>query len=267
MVIREIFSKEFEGIKAAFVAILSIILFNNYDFLGIKGRFNDTIALSLYGILGTFAYIFFQATYQWLFVVRRIKINPVSETRSEPLLPPVSGTRYFIDLEVETPKGWEITDCYATLDKVVPVFYQDRKLLKPQIAEWLAEITNPKHRRLIWESHYSNNSDCTMNVVDNNKERFSLACVNIGSFKNKRKKIDVNWLEFRMCGDNPSTIKLRQFGLYKIAVTFHWKRDEKKMISRVFNGYLYSEPRERIPYVILGSGNYAKDKRVPKPAT
>jgi hypothetical protein len=264
----EVFSREKEGIKALIFSISAFILLNVADrWVGLKASVGDTLALSIYGIFVIFMYIPVAAIYEWMFIGNKIRINTVNTPRSEPLAPPVQGVRFFIDLEVEIPKGWELTECYATLDKVVPVFYQDRKLLEANIAEWFAEKTNPKHRRLLWESRYSNTSDCTVNIVDSPKERFCIACVNIGSFKNKRKKVDVNWFEFRLCADNPTEFAIRQFGLYKVAVSFHWKRNGKRMIPKRFNGYVYSEPRKTLPYVIVGKGDYKKDKLIHKTAT
>lgn len=261
----EILDKEKEGIKVILFSFASFIFLNFADnYIGLKANIGETATLFIYGMVVIVAYIPLAALYEWLFVSKKITITPSQNLHSRPLPPPMKGLRYFIDLEVKIPEGWEITNCYATLDSVIPVFYQDRKLLKPEIAKWLSERTKPKDRRLLWESDYAN-SDCELAIKDNPKELFSIACVDIGSFKSKKETVKVNWFNFRFCKNDPVVISLKQFGLYKIKVCFHWNRKGNKMVTKIFDGYIYSEPRETIPYVIVGSGDYNKDERIPKP--
>ncbi len=42
---------------------------------------------------------------------------------------PLEGFSYFAMLDVEIAKGWEITECYVTLEKIVPIYYDDRVII------------------------------------------------------------------------------------------------------------------------------------------
>jgi hypothetical protein len=124
MQFREILERERENITMLILTVLAIWFTNHVDFFYLKYWVGKDAAPAIYCVMGILLYVIFQAIYQ-LVVFTRVKIKPTQEAHTEVMSKPLEGFSYYAMLDVEIPKGWEITDCYVTLEKIVSVYYDD----------------------------------------------------------------------------------------------------------------------------------------------
>lgn len=267
MQFKEIIDRERENIIVLVLTVLAIWFTNYIDFFYFKYWVGEDIALAIYCVMGIALYIAFQVIIQF-FVFTRVKIKPTDQTYTEFMVKPLDGFSYLAMLEVEIPKGWEITDCYVTLEKIIPIYYDDRVLIERKFAEWFSDKIKPEFKKLRWKNPNSNQSECKINIgEESNRESFFVGKLNNGSVKDRNgigARIDN--FEFCLCSAKPTQIDFKKRGLYEISLLLHWKRNDRKMIDKKFTGYIYSEIINDVYYkIFVREGDYNKDKEVPKP--
>jgi hypothetical protein len=267
MQFREILDRERENITILILTVLAIWYTNYVDFFYFKYWVGEDVALAIYCVMGIVLHVILQAIYQF-FVFTKVKIKPIQGGHTEVMTKPLEGFSYFAMLDVEIPKGWEITDCYVTLEKIIPVYYDDRVLIDEKFSQWFSDRIKPEFKKLRWKNPNSNQGECKINIgEESNRESFFVGKINNGSVKD-RNGIDVRIdnFEFCLCSAKPTQIDFKKRGLYEISLLFHWKRAGRRMLDKKFNGYIYSENSNGVYYkIFVREGNYNKDKDVPKP--
>ena len=243
MYFREILDRERENITILIVTILAIWYTNYVDWFYLKYWVGDDAAFAIYCVGGIAIYVVLQAVLQ-LFIFTKVKIKSTDQTHTEFMPKPFEGFSYLAMLDVEIPKGWEITDCYVTLEKIIPVYYDDRVLIDREFSEWFSDKIKPEFKKLRWKNPNSDQSECKINIgEESNRESFFVGKLNNGLVKD-RNGIDtrIDNFEFCLCSAKPSQIDFKKRGLYEISLLFHWKRNGRKMLDKKFNGYIYSIP-------------------------
>jgi hypothetical protein len=258
----EIFDRERDSIITLVLTILAIWYTNYVDIFYFKYWVGDDEALAIYCFFGIVLHIIFQTIYQFI-IFTRVKIKPSEQSYSEVMPRPLDGFSYFAMLDVEIPTGWEITDCYVTLEKIVPIYYYDKILIDQKFSEWLSDKIKPEFKKLRWKNPNSNQGECKVNIgEDSNKESILVGKVNNAIAKDVNGiDVKIDNFEFCLCSSKPTQIDFKNRGLYKISLVFHWKRSGRRMMDKIFNGYIYSDNWR----IFVREGDYSKDKDIPKP--
>ena len=267
MYFREILDRERENITILIVTVLAIWYTNYVDWFYLKYWVGADAALAIYCVVGIVLYVILQAIFQ-LFIFTRVKIKPTDQVHTEVMPKPLEGFSYLAMLDVEIPKGWEITDCYVTLEKIVPIYYDDKVLIDQKFSQWFSEKIKPEFKKLRWKNPNSNQGECKINIgEESNRESFFVGKLNNGSVKD-RNGIDarIDNFEFCLCSAKPTQIDFKKRGLYEISLLFHWKRNGRRMLDKKFDGYIYSENSNGVYYrIFVRAGDCNKDKDVPEP--
>lgn len=214
-----------------------------------------------------FIYLLFSILYQWFAIQRRIKIIPSKEYYSETFSEPFKGKNFYGFLEVVIPNKWRITNCYVTLDNIVPIYYDDKVYIGKEFHEWLSSNMNPDYKLLLWKSPLSYQYRTKIDIGENsNKEVFSVGKIITGKLTDTNGLIaDINTFNFCTAKINQDSLDFMKFGLYAFIIKFHWQRGGREMIGKKIDGYIYSRVEGPIQEIRVGVGDYNNDKDVPKP--
>jgi hypothetical protein len=187
---REILDRERENITILVLTVLAIWFTNYVDVFYLKYWVGEDTALAIYCVMGIVLYVIFQVIFQ-LVVFARVKIKPTQQVYTEVMSKPLEGFSYLAMLDVEIPKGWEITDCYVTLEKIIPIYYDDGVLVDKKFSQWFSTKIKPEFKKLRWKNPNSNQGECKINVgEESNRESFFVGKLNNGLVKD-RNGIDV----------------------------------------------------------------------------
>ena len=266
MQFREIVDRERENIMMSIFTLFAIVLSRIFNYWGLDNCVGEEIAIIICWFIGLIIYIFAMFLWQLIFIKYKIKIKPATKLHYDHKKTPIfNGIVNYATLDVEIPNKYEITDCYITLDSVIPIYYEDRVVIDSNFSNWFSEISAPEYKRLVWKTPFSN-KDCKITIGDNsNKESFYVAKINIGSVTVGGKTDNFSNFEFCLCSCKPKQFQMRRLGLYVITLSLDCMRHGRKMITKKFDGYVYSEIKGVQPHLIIGSGNYDEDRDIPKP--
>ncbi len=261
MQLREIVYKERERFIMTIISVLSIVALNYYNLFNLRDYVGSDLALAIYGFIGIVIY-FISIVIEAMLVPVRIKIIPMQNHHQEVLPKPWDGHGFYTGFDVVIPKTWELTDCFVTLEKITPIYYEDRVLLDTKFTEWLSDKTKPEYKSLCWKKP---SAGYKVNIGEgdaSNSETVLVAKIVKGGAKDvHNKKVDIRTLDFCLFNTKSTTISFHPFGLYKIDLILYWRRNGIKG-SKNLSGYIYSDGNYKI---LLRLGDYNKDKDVPKP--
>lgn len=265
--VSQLFDRYEGNVTVFIITLISFIFANGFDILGFKGRFGVDFANIYYFVVSFTIYFLFAILRDIFWVWGRVKIVSNPNGHQEYVKNgPFEGFDFYIGLDMVIPQGWEITDCYATLEKAIPVYYENRVLLDRKFSEWFFNKTKPEYKALRWKSPLSEDN-YKINIGENsNRETVFVGKIIFGTITDaKNKTADIRTFDFCLHRLDKSAIKFNQLGLYEISIMFHWKYNNRKMISKTFNGYIYSEAKDSVHKLIVREGDYNKDKDIPKP--
>ena len=266
MQFREIIDRERGNIMMSILTVFAILISRKFSFWGLDNYVGEDIAIIICWFIVLILYIIASFLWQLIFIKYKIKIKPATKAHYEHKKTPYfNGIVNYATLDVEIPNKYEITDCFITLDSVIPVYYEDRVLIDSNFSDWFSEISAPEYKRLVWKTPFST-KDCKITIGDNsNKESFYVAKINFGSITSGKKTEKFSNFEFCLCSSKPDVFEMRRLGLYVITLSLDCIRHGRKMITKKFDGYVYSEIKGVQPHLKIGSGNYDKDRDIPKP--
>jgi hypothetical protein len=148
------------------------------------------------------------------------------------------------------------------LERVTPIYYEDRILLNEKFSDWFSKNIKPEYKMLHWRSPLSGQEKTKINIGENsNKEPFSVGKIITGKFG----EIKINTFCFDVQQKNPAEIVFNQFGLYEFTIMFHWKRFGRDMLPRKVKGYIYSRSTNSVREIFVGVGSYINNEKIPKP--
>jgi hypothetical protein len=261
MQLREIAYRERERFIMAIIPILSIVALNYYNLLNLKDYFGSDLALAIYGLIGIVIYLISVAI-EAILVPIRIKVVPMQNHYHEVLPKPWDGNEFFAGLDVIIPKAWELTDCLVTLEKITPIYYEDRVLLDTKFTKWFSDKTKPEYKSLRWKKP---SAGYRVNIGEgdaSNRETVLVVKIVKGIVKDVRnKKVDIKTLDFCLFNAKSTSVSFHPFGLYEIDLVLYWRRNGIKG-SKNLSGYIYSDGNYK---TLLRLGDYNKDKDIPKP--
>lgn len=242
------------------LSLISYFIYYKFDFLKLKENHGE-YAFIIYLILVYI--IFFIIMYlKNLDSNRKIKISHSSEMYDEKFDNLVDGKKFYGFLDIEIPNNWVITDCYITLERKTPIYYEDKVLIQEDFSEWFSKNAKLEYKKLHWRSPSSYQGKTKIDIGENsNREPFSVGKIITGKFGNT----EINTFSFDVLQKNPGEIDFNHFGLYEFTIRFHWKKHNREMITKEVNGYIYSQSTNGIKEIWAGIGNYKDDKRVPAP--
>jgi hypothetical protein len=262
----EAFMHEWEGIKRLIFSLISFALLYVADSrLGLKSLLGEPSALVIYGVATVLLYIpvVYLAGNR---IARKVQISSAQPIETEILYLP-SGKAvfvYYCGLDIEIPSGWEITDCYVTLERSIPVYYEDRVLLPKDTTEDIFNRIRPIYRVLAWETPLTPSYKIT--IGDNsNRETILVGKIKVGKSSPDAFKEEIVGFEHCYFGRKQDVFYPTRLGLYKISLVFHWKYRGIKMSDKRFDGYIYSEYQNSIARMRIGRGDHRKDDSIPKP--
>ncbi|MGV8025224.1 MAG: hypothetical protein AB2L18_01545 [Anaerolineaceae bacterium] len=253
----EIYWGDFMGL------ILSLIsYFVLYEFDPLKLKENCGKYAFIIYLISVYIIYFLIIILKYLISNRKIKISHSSEMYDEKFDSLVDGKKFYGFLDIEIPNNWVITDCYITLERKTPIYYEDKVLIREDFSEWFSKNVKSEYKMLHWRSPSSNQDRTKINIGENsNRETFSVGKIITGKFGNT----EINTFSFDVQQKNPGEIDFNHLGLYEFTIIFHWKRFGRNMISKKIDGYIYSRSTSGIREIWAGVGNYKDDKRVPTP--
>jgi len=250
----EIIDRERENLTMLILTLLTFLLIKQFN--------EQTIKESIYILLIYFGWIILNYFFGKIIILRRIKISHSNEMYEEKIDVLEKGEIFYGFLDVEIPEKWVITDCYVTLERKKPIYYEDRTLIREDHSEWYSEIGKPEYKMLHWRSPLSNQEKTKISIGENtNREAFSVGKIITGKLEN----VEINTFSFDMHRKKPGEIDFNHFGLYEFTIIFHWKRNNRNMISKKVDGYIYTRSLKGLREIRVGVGNYKDDKRVPAP--
>jgi len=264
MSFKQIIARERDAIMNVLISIITGVLLYFLDFFNLKNTIGYEFALICYTAPSIFVYLlltFFAEKIK----NGKIKITPISCT--EKTNKNFVGFSYFCGLEIEIPKDWDVTECYAVLEYSNPIYNSDRKYFDKEIREHFNH-SDMRNKRLSWQNPYS--SGCKIDFGEHSKEIVNIAQINIGTYITKSQNMDIESFEFSFCHTKPSEYPRDIFGLHEVSVSIHWKLDGIKRTPILFNGYLLSKIEIDNnggfhPQLILRKGDYREDKEIPSP--
>jgi len=220
----------YEGNVTVFIITLIAFVFtDSFDVLGFKRRFGIDFANIYYFIASFLVYFLFAILRDVFFVWGRVKILPNPKGYSQYVRNgSFEGNDFYVGLDMVIPRGWEITECYATLEKAIPIYYENRVLLDRKFSEWFFDKTKPEYKALRWKSPLSENN-YKINIGENsNSETVSIGKIVSGKITDaKNKTVNIQTFDFCLHRLDKSAIKFNQLGLYEISIMFYWKYDFK----------------------------------------
>lgn len=243
------------------ISAFSIVALNYLNLFNLKNYIGENFALIVYSFIGITIYFAFIVTEE-IIVPARIKIIPMQNHHHEVLPKPLDGYGYYTGFNVVIPKTWELADCFVTLEKITPIYYEDRVLLDANFAEWLSDKTKPEYKSLFWKKP---SAGYKINIGEgdaSNSETVLVAKIVNGTIKDvHNKKVEIRTLDFCLFNAKSASVSFHPFGLYKIELVLYWRRNGVKG-SKKISGYIYSDGNRKI---LLRLGDYNKDKDIPKP--
>jgi hypothetical protein len=265
MSFKQIFLRDWGAILMVPISTIAGIFSYFWDFLNLKSIMSDEFALLLYTLLAVGIYILLVYLKENL-NNKKLTITPVyylGDTNKN-----FVGHSYFCGLEIEIPKNWDVTECYAILDRTSPVYNKDRKYFEKEVREILS-YSEKQYKRLSWRSPYA--PGCKIDIGGySNKEVINIAQINLGTYVTKSQNINIENFEFSFCQNQPNKFKYDIFGLHEVSISIHWKLDGIKRTPILFEGYLFSKIEGTDgggikPTIILRKGDYREDKEIPTP--
>ena len=204
-------------------------------------------------------YVFGRTIYEWLIVPSKIKFSQMKTVHHEKLEEPIGGDSLSGGIDITIPKDWILIDCYVTLEKVVPIYYQDRILIDDKKSAFHSTLLEPEYKRLRWKSPLAGN-DCKINIGENrNTESILIGRTLRGD------KIPLRKFEYCLCSTaDPKQFEPKRLGLYEISIILHWYRNGIKR-EKEFDGYIYSEVIDNMSRITVGEGDYNENPYIPKP--
>lgn len=268
MRLSELFGKHGGGLMTALLAIAVYYLLEFNGIFGLADLKGKNFAITVCLLAIPFIYFFLDWAFQKFIVLERIKI---SETKNS-LVKSVScenltGQRFYGYLDVEIPVGWVITDCYITVEKITPVYFEDQIALDEKTAEWFSDKTKPEYRMLTWQNLLKEQQITKKNIGENsNKETFFVGQVTVSVLKDvDGNKFDFNGFEFSLAKSEKILSRNDKPGLYEFSLNFNWMHNGRRMKEVEKDGYIYASTKEGEPKIRVGLGDYNKDKDIPKP--
>jgi hypothetical protein len=262
MAFREIFDRERENLSMLILSLFTWLVLYVFDFLKLKEKYGLEIAFAVYSVAAYLIYISMCAIYEKFVVPRKIKFVQSKKMFDENIQAPFTGKIFYGYLDVLIPSEWIITDCYITLERVIPVYYEDKVLLDRKISEWFSNEIKPEYKMLHWRSPSSIQNATKINIGENsNRESISIGKITIGKIVDT----DIKAFEFDVQKFNPNELNFMQCGLYEFSITFHGKRNGRETISKKVDGYIYSRAENWLREIRVGLGDYHHDADIPKP--
>ena len=267
MSFRDILEKGPGAFMSLMLTASALILVRLFDVFCLKQRWGIEIALIINLIGLYFIYFIIVYFYQRYAILGRINIISSTAYLSESFTDPYVGKRHYGYLEVVIPINWMITDCYVTLERLVPIYFEDRVLIDLEFDEWYSSNVSPEYKLFHWKSPLSYRNGTKIDIGENsNKETFSVGKVITGEIKDTNgQMVDISTFEFDTPKNNPRAIHFTQCGLYEISIKFHWRRNGREMIGKKVDGYIYTRAEGGIREIRVGIGDYNDNKNVPKP--
>ena len=255
--ILDIYWGDFVGI---ILSIISYFILYQIDIFHLRDNC-ENFAFLIYLIFTYLSYFIILIMHHFC-LNRRIRVSHSNEMREEKFDNLTDGKIFYGFLDVEIPDNWVIEDCYVTIERKKPIYYEDKILIKDDFSEWYSKNIKPGYKMLHWRSPSSYQEKTKINIGENsNKEPFSVGKIITGKFVNT----EINTFGFDVQQKNPGEIDFNHFGLYEFTLLFHWKRDNRNMISKKVEGYIYSRSIKGLREIWVGIGNYKDDNRVPAP--
>lgn len=268
MEFKEIFDRERGNLTMLILSIIAWIVLQWFDLFYLNYWLGEGFAFIAYLLSFYLIYLGVSIIYEIGAVQNRIKITKSKKPHAESIKGENTVCKSLYGcLEVEIPKGWIITDCYVTIEKITPIYYKNKVPLPEEFSLWLSNATKPEYKMLHWKSPYSYHNATIINIgEDSNRETFSVGKIVSSKIKEINGKIaDIITFEFDVAKINQSVLNIMQFGLYEISIKFHWKRNGREMIGKKVDGYIYSRAEGRVKEIRVGVGDYNNDESIPKP--
>jgi len=242
--------------------LFAFILMNTFDIFDLKdSKYWGETGASIVYLLFVFLLYYSWAAVKLFHIREKIHFHPVYITETSKKVK--RGHTLYTGLEIEIPEGWEITDCYVTIEKMRMVYDKENVLLDPKLSTWLADRKKPEFKRLAWKSPYAS-LDGKLTIGDNtNKEIILVGQVSKGYVGTSENLMEIENFEFALVSTENSKLIFESFGLYTLSMSFHWTQNGKRMIPKPFNGYLYATMRGSFPKLILKEGDYSNDNEIP----
>lgn len=150
------------------------------------------------------------------------------------------GILLYASINIENKLNEEISECYATLESIEPIF-QDNKWIPKEELQVLNQLMKFSPRILRWRNNNPEKGKYKITIPPKSKKEFlRVGQLFIGVSKTNGKSVKSPEFSFSSV-ENPENIN--QFGLYKIKIRIDGKiKNGSENISPVFfDGYIYSD--------------------------